>query len=114
MNQLPIDDSTLQYIMFKFVSPRQERGFVNYEEMVKYLARCIGDSAPYLMSNPGPYPASNSSMGAYAQPGTYQAAPPPQQQQQQSTYYTESGQPLSQAQVDHLFNSPNIAQTYRP
>ena len=89
----------------KFVSPRRERGFVNYEEMVKYLAKCIGDSAPYLMSNPGPYPTSNSP--------TYQA-PPPQPTNTQPTYYTESGQPLTQAQVDHLFNSPNIAQTYRP
>ena len=94
------------------MSPRQERGFINYEEMVKYLAKCIGDSAPYLMSNPGPYSTANSSMSTYAQPATYQAAAPPQQQS--STYYTESGQPLTQAQVDHLFNSPNIAQTYRP
>jgi hypothetical protein len=29
--------------MCKFVSPSQEPGHVNYEEMVKYLARCIGE-----------------------------------------------------------------------
>lgn len=29
--------------MSRFVSPSQERGFVNYEELVKFLARCLGD-----------------------------------------------------------------------
>lgn len=30
--------------MSRCVSPTQERGFVNYEEMVKFLARCLGGS----------------------------------------------------------------------
>lgn len=31
--------------MSRFVSPNQERGFVNYEEMVKFLARCLGENS---------------------------------------------------------------------
>ena len=29
--------------MCKFVSPSQDPGHVNYEEMIKYLAKCIGE-----------------------------------------------------------------------
>jgi hypothetical protein len=31
--------------MSRFVSSNQERGYVNYEELVKFLARCLGDRA---------------------------------------------------------------------
>lgn len=32
----------MRFLMSKFVSPTQEHGQVSYEELVKYLAKCIG------------------------------------------------------------------------
>ncbi len=31
--------------MSRYVSLNQERGFVNYEELVKFLARCLSNSS---------------------------------------------------------------------
>ena len=33
--------------MSKFVSPDRERGYVNYDELTKFLAQCIGVNASY-------------------------------------------------------------------
>ena len=37
--------------MSKFVSPTQPRGYVNYEEMIKFLAKCIGEGGQTNRSN---------------------------------------------------------------
>jgi hypothetical protein len=30
--------------MSRFVSADQERGYVNYEDLVKFIAKCLGDN----------------------------------------------------------------------
>lgn len=44
-NQFPISESLLRFLMSRYVSLNQERGFVNYEELVKFLARCLSNSS---------------------------------------------------------------------
>lgn len=40
--------------MSRFVSPLQERGNVNYEDLVKFLAKCIGEATKRFNSPPPP------------------------------------------------------------
>lgn len=42
-NQLPLSESLMRFLMSRFVSSNQQRGYVNYEELVKFLAKCIGE-----------------------------------------------------------------------
>ena len=43
--KFPISESLLRFLMSRYVSLNQERGFVNYEELVKFLARCLSNSS---------------------------------------------------------------------
>lgn len=38
---LPINESLLRFVMSRFVSPNKERGYVNYDELVKFFDKCI-------------------------------------------------------------------------
>ncbi|CAF0759039.1 unnamed protein product [Brachionus calyciflorus] len=42
-NQLPLSESLMRFVMSRFVSPNQQRGYVNYEDLVKFLAKCLGE-----------------------------------------------------------------------
>ena len=49
-NQLPLSESMMRFLMSRFVSSSQERGFVNYEELVKFLAKCLGELNKKMIS----------------------------------------------------------------
>lgn len=51
--------------MSRFVSADQERGYVNYEDLVKFIAKCLGDNlkSQQQMQAPPPPPQAQ-----YAQP----------------------------------------------
>ena len=34
----------MRFVMSRFVSSNQQRGNVNYEELVKFLAKCLGEN----------------------------------------------------------------------
>lgn len=53
----------MRFVMSRFVSSSQERGMVNYEELVKFLARCLGDRGQF-----GAYPGQMAGSGGYNQP----------------------------------------------
>ena len=104
--------------MHKFVSPSQQKGYVNYDDMVKYLAKCMGDSASYVESKPNydysnTYPSNSvvaTAVGTVsAAPGYYQTAPP-----QYPPMHHPNGQPMTQSQINQMYNSPNIVQMNRP
>ena len=40
-NRFPISESLLRFLMSRYVSLNKEKGCVNYEELVKFLARCL-------------------------------------------------------------------------
>ncbi|RNA12309.1 hypothetical protein BpHYR1_016564 [Brachionus plicatilis] len=42
-NQLPLSESLMRFLMSRFVSSNQQRGYVNYEELVKFFAKCLGE-----------------------------------------------------------------------
>lgn len=80
-HNLPINEPVMRFIMSRFVSPNQERGYVNYEELVKFLAKCLGDTS---YNKPKPSLSSqqqSSSTQQYTQ----------QQQQQQAAYASNFG-----------------------
>ncbi len=54
-NSVNINDPLLKFVMSRFVSPERERGFVNYEELIKFLARCVGNNNSYR-GEPTPIP----------------------------------------------------------
>jgi hypothetical protein len=43
----------MRFVMSRYVSANQERGFVNYEELIKFLARCLGENK---RNQPSPVP----------------------------------------------------------
>jgi hypothetical protein len=47
--------------MSKYVSPNQERGYVNYEELVKFLGQCVHETSSY-QNNPNQYLLQNQYM----------------------------------------------------
>jgi hypothetical protein len=58
--------------MSRFVSSTQERGYVNYEELVKFLAKCLGDTnnKPKLSQQP-----QSTIPPQYTQQPSYNKAP---------------------------------------
>ena len=42
-NNVHLSDGLFRYVMSRYVSPERERNYVNYGEMIKFLARCIGN-----------------------------------------------------------------------
>ena len=62
--------------MSRFVSSSQERGFVNYEELVKFLARCLG--GPPQQPSYGSYTSFQSQQQAPVGQSTYQMGYQPQ------------------------------------
>jgi len=68
-NKLPLNDSLMRFLMSKFVSRSKDPDHVNYEELVKYLARCIGQKqqAPQVAQ----YYQKNNSYGAQQVQNSY-------------------------------------------
>ena len=49
----------MRFVMSRYVSANQERGFVNYEELIKFLARCLGENK---RNQPSPVPQQQQQM----------------------------------------------------
>ncbi|CAM4819471.1 unnamed protein product [Rotaria magnacalcarata] len=43
---LHMADDTLRFAMCKFVSPNQPRGFVNYEDLIRFIGKCLSAISP--------------------------------------------------------------------
>ncbi|CAF0961782.1 unnamed protein product [Rotaria sordida] len=43
---LNLQDDTLRFAMCKFISPDQARGYVQYEDMIRYFSRCLASIYP--------------------------------------------------------------------
>ncbi|CAF0878807.1 unnamed protein product [Adineta steineri] len=43
---LNLDEDTLRFAMCKFVSPNQGRGYVNYEDLIRYFGKCLSAIYP--------------------------------------------------------------------
>lgn len=43
---LPVNESLMRFVMSRFVSPQKERGYVNYDELIKFFDRCIQEQPP--------------------------------------------------------------------
>ncbi|CAF3580319.1 unnamed protein product [Rotaria socialis] len=59
---LGLQDDTLRFSMCKFVAPNRPRGFVNYEDMVRYFGRCLAYTNPHQLS-----PSQSCETSAYHQ-----------------------------------------------
>ena len=44
--KLPVNESLMRFVMSRFVSPQKERGYVNYDELIKFFDRCIQEQPP--------------------------------------------------------------------
>jgi hypothetical protein len=81
----------MRFIMSRFVSSEKERGFVNYEEMIKFLAKCLGDKTKAIQQ-PSLPPAQ------YAQASAFNSqARQPQQPDSSRVDMTEKYDPDEQA-----------------
>lgn len=48
---ISLAEDTLRFAMCKFVSPNQARGYVNYDDMVRYFGKCLSSVYPNQYSN---------------------------------------------------------------
>ena len=64
---MPISESLLRFVMSRFVSSNQSRGNVNYEELVKFLAKCLGENMN-KQSMPQPQQQAQQQKPQFAQP----------------------------------------------
>lgn len=87
-NQLPLSEPLMRFVMSRFVSSSQERGFVNYEDLVKFLAKCIGGGG----GGGGPAAAAKSYANAQQYQQQPQQAVPAQAYMQQTPYATYNQQ----------------------
>jgi hypothetical protein len=41
-----LDDDTFRFAMCKFVAPDRPRGFVHYEDMIRFFGKCLSSAVP--------------------------------------------------------------------
>ncbi|CAF3473955.1 unnamed protein product [Rotaria socialis] len=75
---LGLQDDTLRFSMCKFVAPNRPRGFVNYEDMVRYFGRCLAYTNPHQLSQQ----RNPNSRSSNSNNGSYNRTPSPQKQYQ--------------------------------
>lgn len=90
---LSLNESLLRFVLSKFVSPNKERGYVNYEELVKFFGKCIENASQYGMNQ---YQQQNNQM-------------PQMHQQQQNSQMAQMQQPNYNQFQENNNTTNNIA-----